>query len=172
MPIGHLCLCRISIWIKQFEEWIEIVIQFSCPSLGEGPLYLPLGEVQVDGDLVAAEAGQVVVVGELGLQLPQLLLGERRALFAGLAAGVHLEAGLLEVCRGAQAQSCLTSLSCMKPHSPSHPTPHPLTWPSSTPWRERVSETFSGGILFYTLIWIDCQSDIEQACLANKPRTP
>lgn len=70
-------------------------------------MYLPLGEVQVDGDLVAAEAGQVVVVGELRLQLPQLLLGERRALFAGLAAGVDLEAGLLEVCGGTQAQSWL-----------------------------------------------------------------
>lgn len=64
--------------------------------------YLSLGEVQVDGNLVTTKAGQVVVVGELGLQLPQLLLGERRALFAGLAAGVHLETGLLEVCRVAQ----------------------------------------------------------------------
>lgn len=60
--------------------------------------YLPLGQVQVDGDLVAAEPGQVVVVGELGLQLPQLLFGEGRALFPGLAAGIHLEAGLLSVC--------------------------------------------------------------------------
>lgn len=125
---------------------------FSFPALGwgRGPLYLPLGEVQVDGDLVAAEAGQVVVVGELGLQLTQLLLGERRALFAGLAAGVHLEAGLLEVCRGAQAQSCLTSLSRMKPHSPSDPNPpasHALTWASSTPWRERVRR-FQEGFYF------------------------
>lgn len=71
--------------------------------------YLSLSEVQVDRDLVATEAGQVVVVGELGLQLPQLLLGERRALFAGLTAGVHLETGLLEVCRGTK-QCCLTSL--------------------------------------------------------------
>lgn len=60
--------------------------------------YLSLCEVQVDCDLVAAQPGQVVVVGELGLQLPQLLLGERRALFAGLAAGVHLKTGLLDVC--------------------------------------------------------------------------
>lgn len=76
-----------------------------------GLLYLPLGEVQVDGDLVAAEAGQVVVVGELGFQLSQLLLGEGRALFAGLAAGVDLEAGLLDVCGKPQAQSWLISMS-------------------------------------------------------------
>lgn len=129
---------------------------FSFPALvlGEGPLYLSLGEVQVDGDLIAAEAGQVVVVGELGLQLPQLLLGERRALFAGLAAGVHLEAGLLEVCRGAQAQSSLTSLSRMKPHSPSPPQPLPRAHLGvfDSVERERVSETFSGGIPFYTVI--------------------
>ena len=65
----------------------------------KGAPYLSLRQVQVDGDLVAAEAGQIVVVGELGLQLPQLLLGERRALFPGLAAGVHLKTGLLELCR-------------------------------------------------------------------------
>lgn len=59
---------------------------------------LPLRQVQVDGDLVAAEPGQVVVVGELGLQLPQLLFGECRALFPGLAAGIHLKTGLLGIC--------------------------------------------------------------------------
>lgn len=60
--------------------------------------HLSLCEVQVDGDLVAPQPGQVVVVGELGLQLPQLLLGEGRALFAGLAAGVALKTGVLDVC--------------------------------------------------------------------------
>lgn len=59
--------------------------------------YLSLCEVQVDGDLVAAQPGQVVMVGEFGFQLSQLLLGERRALFPGLAAGVHLKTGLLDI---------------------------------------------------------------------------
>lgn len=52
--------------------------------------YLSFGEVQVDGDLVAPQSGQVVVVGELGLQLSDLLLGEGRALLPGLAAHVRL----------------------------------------------------------------------------------
>lgn len=60
-------------------------------------MYLSLCEVQVDGDLVAAEPGQVVVVGELSFQFSQLLLGERCALFPGLAAGVHLKTGLLDI---------------------------------------------------------------------------
>lgn len=66
---------------------------------GESLAYLSLCEVQVDGDLVAAESGQVVVVGELGFQLSQLLFGERRALFPGFAAGVHLKTGVLDICR-------------------------------------------------------------------------
>lgn len=118
-------------------------------------LYLPLGEVQVDGDFVAAEACQVVVVGELGLQLPQLLLGERCALFAGLAAGVNLETGLLEVCGGAQAQSWLIPLSRVKPPPTSYlppPASHlqptrMLTWASSTQWLERV-RSFQEGFYF------------------------
>lgn len=62
-------------------------------------MYLSLCEVQVDGDLVAAQPGQVVMVGELSLQLSQLLLGKRCALFPGLAAGVHLKTGLLDIWR-------------------------------------------------------------------------
>jgi len=75
--------------------------------------YLSLCEVQVHGDLVAAQPGQVVVVGELGLQLPQLLLGERRALFPGLAAGVHLKTGLLEIWRDTERKcmSCSSRLA-------------------------------------------------------------
>lgn len=62
-------------------------------------LYLSLCEVQVDGYLVAAEPGQVVMMGELCLQLLQLVLGERRALFPGLAAGVHLKTRVLGIWR-------------------------------------------------------------------------
>lgn len=79
--------------------------------VGPAVLYLPLSEVQVDGDLVAAKPGQVVVVRKLRLQLPQLLLGEGCALFAGFAAGVYLEAGLLEVCEETKAKQvdlCVT----------------------------------------------------------------
>lgn len=74
--------------------------------MGERPAYLSLCEVQIDGDLVAAEPGQVVVVGELSLQLSQLLLGERCALFPGLAAGVHLKIGLLDIWREAERLFC------------------------------------------------------------------
>lgn len=87
------------------------------PSLpGIGWPYLPLCEVQVDGDLVATEPGQVVVVGELGLQLPQLLLGERRALFPGLAAGVHLKTGLLDICRETETKKCFAFLGKLFHH--------------------------------------------------------
>lgn len=37
------------------------------------------------------------MVGELCLQLPELLLGERCTLFPGLAVGVDLEAGVLDI---------------------------------------------------------------------------
>lgn len=50
--------------------------------------YLAFGQVEVDGDLVASQPGQVVVVSELGLQFSDLLLGEGRALLPGLAAAV------------------------------------------------------------------------------------
>lgn len=50
--------------------------------------YLAFGQVQVDSDFVASQSGQVVVVGELGLQLSDLLLGEGRALLPGFAAAV------------------------------------------------------------------------------------
>lgn len=59
--------------------------------------YLSLCEVKIDGDLISTESCQVVVVGELCLQLPQLLLGERCTLFPGLAAGIHLKTGILYV---------------------------------------------------------------------------
>lgn len=62
-------------------------------------LYLSLCEVQVDGYLVAAEPGQVVMMGELCFQLPQLVLGERCAFFPGLAAGVHLKTRVLDIWR-------------------------------------------------------------------------
>lgn len=81
---------------EQVKRERPVLLEVAC---GAEVQYLSLCEVQVDGDLVAAEPGQVVVVGELGFQLPQLLLGERRALFPGLAAGIHLKAGLLDVCR-------------------------------------------------------------------------
>lgn len=61
-----------------------------------GP-HLPLGEVQVHSDLVSPEPGQVVMVGELGLQLPQLLLGEGGPLLASLAAALRLPPALLVV---------------------------------------------------------------------------
>lgn len=59
--------------------------------------HLPLGEVQVHGDLVSPEPGQVVMMSKLGLQLPQLLLGEGRPLLAGLAAALQLPSALLVV---------------------------------------------------------------------------
>jgi len=52
--------------------------------------YLSLGEVKVHSDLVSPQARQVVVVGELGLQLANLLLGERRPLLPGFTAHVRL----------------------------------------------------------------------------------
>lgn len=59
--------------------------------------HLPLGQIQVHRDLVSPEPGQVVVVSKLGLQLPQLLLGECRPLLAGLAAALRFSAVLLVV---------------------------------------------------------------------------
>lgn len=53
--------------------------------------YLSLREVQVDSDLIATQSGQVVMVGELRFQFPELLLGERCALFPRFAVRVHLE---------------------------------------------------------------------------------
>lgn len=61
-----------------------------------GP-HLALGEVQVHSDLVSPEPGQVVMVRELGFQLPKLLLGEGRPLLAGLAAALHSCSVLLVV---------------------------------------------------------------------------
>lgn len=80
-------------------------------SICEGKVvHLSLCEVQVDGDLVAAEPGQVVVVGEFSFQLSQLLLGERCALFPGLAAGVHLKTGLLDIWRETEGECISCSL--------------------------------------------------------------
>lgn len=64
-----------------------------------GPLgtHLPLGEVQVHGDLVSPEPGQIVMVSKLSLQLPQLLLGEGCPLLAGLAATLRFSSVLLVV---------------------------------------------------------------------------
>jgi hypothetical protein len=45
-------------------------------------LYLPLCEVQGDGDLVPPQSGEVVAVDELVLQLTDLSLGEGRALLS------------------------------------------------------------------------------------------
>lgn len=72
-----------------------------------GKAYLSLCEVQVHGDLVAPQPGQVVMMGELGLELSELLLGERCSLLPRLAAGVHLKAGLLDICR----QRCHTAFN-------------------------------------------------------------
>lgn len=54
--------------------------------------YLSLGEIQVHGDLVSPEPRQVVVVGEFGFQLPQLLLGEGRPFLPRPAARFRLAA--------------------------------------------------------------------------------
>lgn len=62
-----------------------------------GGSYLPLGEIQVHSDLVSPQPGQVVMVSELRLELPQLLLGECGPLLAGLAAALQLPSVLLVV---------------------------------------------------------------------------
>ena len=51
---------------------------------------LSFGEVERDGDLVSSQPGQVVVVVELVLELPDLLLGESCPLLAGLGGEVEL----------------------------------------------------------------------------------
>lgn len=55
-------------------------------------LYLSLSEVKVDSDLVASQAGQVVVVGKLGFQLSELLFGKGCSFLSSLAVRVCLEA--------------------------------------------------------------------------------
>jgi len=45
---------------------------------------LSLGEIEGDGDLVAAESGEIVVRHEVSFQLADLLLRERRSLLARL----------------------------------------------------------------------------------------
>ena len=62
-------------------------------------VYLSLCEIQVDCYLVPPQPGQIVVVGELCLQLPELLFGKRRALLPRFAVRVDLEAGVLDVWR-------------------------------------------------------------------------
>lgn len=68
------------------------------PSVLKPHFHLSLSEVQVDSDLVPPQSGQIVMVGELRFQLPQLLLGERRALFPRFAVRVDLEVGVLDIC--------------------------------------------------------------------------
>lgn len=50
--------------------------------------YLAFGQVQVDGDFVASQSSQVVVMSKLRLQFSDLLLGEGRALLPGFAAAI------------------------------------------------------------------------------------
>lgn len=47
-------------------------------------VYLSLGEVQGYSYLVPPESGQIIMDGELFLQLPDLVLGEGRPLFPRL----------------------------------------------------------------------------------------
>lgn len=51
---------------------------------GGGAVYLSLGEVQGYSYLVPPESGQIIMDGELFLQLPDLVLGEGRPLFPRL----------------------------------------------------------------------------------------
>lgn len=48
---------------------------------GGGAVYLSLGEVQGYSYLVPPESGQIIMDGELFLQLPDLVLGKGRPLF-------------------------------------------------------------------------------------------
>ena len=59
--------------------------------------YLSLGEVEVHSDFVSPQPGQVVVVGELGLQLANLLLGECRPLLPGFTAHIWLVVPVLRL---------------------------------------------------------------------------
>ena len=52
--------------------------------------HLSLRQVQGHSDLVASQTGQVVVDGELLLQLPDLVLRERRPFFTRLRRQVQL----------------------------------------------------------------------------------
>jgi len=61
-----------------------ICINCSLAYAGYVQLYLSLGQVQCDCDLVSAKSGQVVVSDEILLQLADLLLRERRSFFAQL----------------------------------------------------------------------------------------
>lgn len=56
---------------------------FSRGGVG-GAVYLSLGEVQGYSYLVPPESGQIIMDGELFLQLPDLVLGEGRPLFPRL----------------------------------------------------------------------------------------
>lgn len=57
-------------------EWVE--------RGGGCAVYLSLGEVQGYSYLVPPESGQIIMDGELFLQLPDLVLGEGRPLFPRL----------------------------------------------------------------------------------------
>lgn len=57
------------------REWVE---------RGGCAVYLSLGEVQGYSYLVPPESGQIIMDGELFLQLPDLVLGEGRPLFPRL----------------------------------------------------------------------------------------
>lgn len=51
--------------------------------------HLPFREIQVYGDFVPPQSGQIVVMGEFCLQFSNLLFGERRPLLPWLAAHIR-----------------------------------------------------------------------------------
>lgn len=59
--------------------------------------YLSFCEVQVHCDLITSQPGQVVVMGELSLQLPELLFGKSCPFLAGFAVGISLKARVLDL---------------------------------------------------------------------------
>lgn len=70
--------------------------------------HLPFREIQVYCDFVTPQSCQIVVMGEFGLQFPNLLFGERRALFPWLAAHVRFVIPILGLLKETARRKQLT----------------------------------------------------------------
>jgi len=94
--VHHFAIVLLQISRYCVKVYILVYIYFtqslslSC-SYHKGNTHLSLGKVKGDGDLISAQAREVVVHVELLLEFPDLVFSERRALLPRLHGQVKLE---------------------------------------------------------------------------------